>query len=131
MFVIIDENANTDNCFNKSWDELTQLQKNAAEVFEYNEETWNIGYYNDYTSTIEIYLLDRQDQKRYGLKVYEAYPKTITGTDLNQGTNNEIIKISYFFLSVLLIYMMFWFTITHSTWVQDHSDLIFLTGLPT
>ena len=60
----------------------------------FNEETWNIGYYNDYTSTIEIYLLDRQNQKRYGLKLYEAYPKTITGTDLNQGTNNEIIKIA-------------------------------------
>ena len=28
------------------------------------------------------------------LRIYEAYPKTITGTDLNQGTNNEIIKIA-------------------------------------
>jgi len=58
----------------------------------FNKQTWNIGYYNDYVSTVEIYLLDRQDQRRYGIKLIEAFPKTIGGTDLGQAANNEIIK---------------------------------------
>ena len=63
----------------------------------FNEKTWNIGYYKDYVGTIDTYLLDKQNQRRYGLKVHEAFPKTITATDLNYGTNNEIIKTSVSF----------------------------------
>jgi len=58
----------------------------------FNKQTWNVGYYNDYVSTVEIYLLDRQDQRRYGIKLVEAFPKTIGGTDLSQSANNEIVK---------------------------------------
>jgi len=58
----------------------------------FNKQTWNVGYYNDYVSTVEIYLLDRQDQRRYGIKLVEAFPKTIGGTDLGQASNNEIVK---------------------------------------
>ena len=60
----------------------------------FSEETWNIGYYKDYIADIDIYLLDKQDQRRYGLKIHEAFPKTITATDLNFGTGGEIIKIA-------------------------------------
>ena len=59
----------------------------------FNKQTWNVGYYDDYVSTVEIYLLDKQDQRRYGIKLIEAFPKTIGGTDLSQSANNEIIKI--------------------------------------
>jgi hypothetical protein len=63
----------------------------------FNKQTWNVGYYKDYVKTVEIYLLDRQDQRRYGIKLVEAFPKTIGPTDLSQSTNNEIIKISVSF----------------------------------
>ena len=59
--------------------------------------TWNVKYYEDYTSDIEIYLLDRQDQRRYGIKLIEAFPKTIGPTSLGQGMNNEIVKTSVTF----------------------------------
>ena len=59
----------------------------------FNPDTWNLGYYNDYVGAVEIYLLDKQEQKRYGLKLWEAFPKTINATALNFGTNNEIIKV--------------------------------------
>jgi hypothetical protein len=64
-------------------------QKNA-----YNPQTWNIGYYNDYVGAVEIYLLDKQDQRRYGVKLWDAFPKNINGTDLSYGTQKENIKIT-------------------------------------
>ena len=60
----------------------------------FDPATWNIGYYNDYVSDIDLYLLNRKDQRRFGIKFREAFPKTITPTDLNQANNNQIIKIS-------------------------------------
>ena len=57
----------------------------------YNDTTWNLGYYNDYIGTVDIYLLDKQDEKRYGLRLREAYPKEINGIELSYGSNNEII----------------------------------------
>ena len=60
----------------------------------FDENTWNVGYYNDYVSEVHIYLLDKKDKRRYGLRLVEAFPKTIEATDLNQGTNNEIVKTS-------------------------------------
>ena len=58
----------------------------------FNEKTWNIGYYKDYVGTIDIYLLDKQNQRRYGLKIHEAFPKTISQIDLNYAPSGEIIK---------------------------------------
>ena len=63
----------------------------------FDENSWNVGYYNDYVSEVQIYLLDRKDQRRYGLRLLEAFPKTIEATELNQGTNNEIVKTSVSF----------------------------------
>ena len=63
----------------------------------FNQETWNVGYYNDYKGALEIYLLDKNDQRRYGLKVWEAYPKTIGPIALGYATNNEIVKTEVVF----------------------------------
>jgi hypothetical protein len=58
----------------------------------FNQTTWDVGYYNKYTGTIEIYLLDKQNKKRYGIKLVEAFPKTIGPIPLSQSANNQIIK---------------------------------------
>ena len=58
----------------------------------FNDRTWNVKYHKDYRSTIEIYLLDRKDNRRYGIKLFDAFPKTIGAIDLNYSSNNEIIK---------------------------------------
>ena len=60
----------------------------------FDENTWNVGYYNDYVSEVHIYLLDKKDKRRYGIRLVEAFPKTIEATELNQGSNNELIKTS-------------------------------------
>ena len=60
----------------------------------FNPRTWNVGYYNDYASgTVEIYLLDKNDKTRYGLKLMECFPKEIGPTDLSYASTNEMIKL--------------------------------------
>ena len=65
----------------------------------FDKQTWNVRYYNDYAmqSDVKIYLLDRKDQRQYGIKLVEAFPKTINATDLSQAANNEIIKTTVSF----------------------------------
>ncbi|MGZ9670012.1 hypothetical protein ACXX9E_29070 [Pseudomonas sp. GNP014] len=44
----------------------------------FNPDTWNLGYYNDYVGAVEIYLLDKQEQRRYETKLWEASQKLLT-----------------------------------------------------
>ena len=60
----------------------------------FDERSWNVKYYDDYVGDIDIYLLDKQNTQRYGIKLIDAFPKTITATDLNQSPTNEIVKTS-------------------------------------
>ena len=57
----------------------------------FNETTWNIGYYNDYIGEIQIYVLDKQDKRRYGLKLWEVFPKTIGANQLAYGDNDTLM----------------------------------------
>ena len=57
----------------------------------FNEKTWNIGYYNDYIGSMEIYVLDRKDKRRYGIKLWEVFPKTIGSNALSYGANDTIM----------------------------------------
>ena len=94
--------------------------------FAFDERTWNVGYYNDYISTIDVYLLDRQDNRRYGLKFWEVFPKTINATELNQGTNNEIIKTE------VVLSFRYWTTLDIERQRPSLGDKIFdtiLTGV--
>ena len=59
----------------------------------FDENTWNIGYYKDYIGSIEIFVLDKQDKKRFGIKLWEVFPKTIGSNPLAYGTNDDIMLI--------------------------------------
>ena len=55
----------------------------------YNPQTFDIGYYNDYTGSVEIHTLDEQENRRYGVKLIEAYPKAIGPQSLGYATNDS------------------------------------------
>ena len=55
--------------------------------------TWNVKYYRDYIKDIEIYVLDVQDARRYGLRLRECFPKEIGPASLDAGPAGDIIKI--------------------------------------
>ena len=54
----------------------------------YNPQTFDIGYYNDYVGTIDIHTLDEQENRRYGCRLVEAWPKTIGAQSLGYADNN-------------------------------------------
>jgi len=57
----------------------------------FNETTWNIGYYNDYVGSMEIYILDKQNKKRYGIKLHDVFPKTIGPNSLAYDANDTLM----------------------------------------
>jgi len=60
----------------------------------YNPQTWAMGYYDDYVGSIQIHTLDEQNEKRYGVEIVEAYPKTIAAQSLGYATLNSYQTIS-------------------------------------
>mgnify|MGYP001162178508 FL=1 len=59
----------------------------------FDEKTWNIGYYKDYTGEMQIYILDKQNQRRYGIKLWEVFPKTIGANELAYNSNDQIMLL--------------------------------------
>ena len=54
----------------------------------YNPKTFDIGYYKDYVGTVDIHTLDEQEKRRYGVRLVEAWPKTIGPQQLAYNDNN-------------------------------------------
>ena len=64
----------------------------------YNPQTWSMGYYEDYVGTVQIYQLDEKDNRRYGVELVEAFPKTIAAQALDYSSTNQIHKIGVDFV---------------------------------
>ena len=43
----------------------------------YNPATWSMQYYEDYVGAVQIFQLDDNDERTYGVELIEAFPKTI------------------------------------------------------
>jgi len=55
--------------------------------------TRNFGYYDDYTADIIIEVQDLKNQSRYGVKLYEAFPKSIGAIQMDYA-GKDIMKLS-------------------------------------
>jgi len=58
----------------------------------FNPKTWQVGYYNHYVGTVEIWLLDNQMQRRYGIQLMEAFPSILGDVTLSGAPSAEILK---------------------------------------
>ena len=63
----------------------------------YNPDTWNIGYYDDYTGRIQIFQLDEQNNRRYGVELIECFPQAINALTFTSNPGAEIQKINVTF----------------------------------
>ena len=91
----------------------------------FSEETWNVGYHYNYVSEVQIYLLDKQNQRRYGIRLHEAFPKTIGPVALDQAPSSEIIKIPVTFS------FRWWETLDITRQAPSLKEKIFSTVLNT
>ena len=54
----------------------------------YNPQDFSIGYYYDYIGEIRLYQLDEKDQRRYGIKLLECFPKTVDQMAVTQSAGD-------------------------------------------
>lgn len=58
-----------------------------------NPGSRNFNYYDDYTADIVIEVQDTKNQSRYGIKLFEAYPKSIGAVQLDYA-GKDVMKMS-------------------------------------
>jgi len=69
----------------------------------FDQGTNNVNFYNEYVGAIRVYQLgafaeeNDRDRISYGVHLYECYPKAINAVNYNQGSNDEIQKVSITF----------------------------------
>ncbi len=63
----------------------------------YNPNTYDINYYKEYVGSIDIYQLNEQDERTYGIRLEEAFPKTVAAIAYGHSSNNTINKVSVTF----------------------------------
>ena len=63
----------------------------------YNPNTFAIQYYDDYVGAIEIYSLDNDGARRYGVQLVECFPKTISAQNLdaNPSSAPQTCEVSF------------------------------------
>jgi len=69
----------------KYWDEWMNLIQNPS--------TRDFNYYKNYTTTIKVTVLDTEDVERYSVKLFEAYPKSISSVSLSY-ESKDVMKIT-------------------------------------
>ena len=63
----------------------------------YNPQTWALGYYDEYSGGLQIYSLDHNDRRRYGVEIVECFPKTIAAQSLaaTQATDVQKLQVTF------------------------------------
>ena len=60
----------------------------------YNPNTYNLNYYKEYVGTVDIYQLNEQDERTYGVRLEEAFPKTVEAMAIGHANSNAIQKVN-------------------------------------
>ncbi|CAB4125515.1 tail tube protein [uncultured Caudovirales phage] len=58
--------------------------------------TRNLRYYDEYTTDLWIFVQDKEENTRYGVQLYEAYPKNVSQVDLSYASH-DVMKLSVTF----------------------------------
>jgi len=78
----LDANLETKSWFDK-WQEMS-----------FNSVTHKMKYYEDYIGEMDIYQLDNEGEKSYGIRCEEVYPATIGGIEYSYESTDTIAILS-------------------------------------
>ena len=56
----------------------------------FNTNTYDLNYYKEYVGSIEIYTLNEQDERKYGVLIHEVFPDTINPIQLSQDASTAV-----------------------------------------
>ena len=59
-----------------------------------NSKTFDINYYKEYVGSVDIYQLDERDERRYGIRLEEAFPKSLGEIAYGHASSNQINKVT-------------------------------------
>ena len=59
--------------------------------------SFDVGYYNSYVGGIQIYQLDEQDRRKYGVELVECFPKSVEPVTLDYAAGNTISTVGISF----------------------------------
>ena len=79
--------------FRCSSDMRAKLYFESWQRQSFNTQTWSMQYYEDYIGAVQIYQLDEKDNRKYGVELVEAFPKTIGAMTLDYSNGSEIHKL--------------------------------------
>lgn len=63
-----------------------------------DQQTFEVGYYNDYVKPVKIYQQDKNERTVYGVELLEAYPTSLNGVQLNNDQDGLVelnVSLSY------------------------------------
>ena len=60
----------------------------------FNQDSWEVSYYDQFIGSMQILQDDRQDDTAYRVKLFEVYPKTITQMDVGYAQNDAYHSLS-------------------------------------
>ena len=89
--------ADIDATFQLSSDHKEKKFFETWQRISFDPLTWAMGYYDDYVGTIQIYQLDEQNERRYGVELIECFPKTIAAQTFDYSAVNQQQKVSVTF----------------------------------
>ena len=80
--------------FQMSSDMKEKLFFESWQKQSFNSQTWSMGYYNDYVGSMDIYLLDTNDRRRYGVQLVECFPTDVGQQALDYTPAGDIMTLS-------------------------------------
>ena len=85
--------AEVNATFRCSSDMKEKLYFETWQKQSFNTQTWSMQYYEDYIGAVQIFQLDENNNRKYGVELVEAFPKTIGAMTLDYSNGNEINKL--------------------------------------
>ena len=62
-----------------------------------NKDTFNVAFQEDYAVEVEIFQLDEQNNRTYGIKLVEAFPRSLNLMELNHNAQNQTHRLIVLF----------------------------------
>ena len=60
----------------------------------YNPNTYNLNYYKEYVGSVDIFQLNERDERTYGVRLEEVFPKTVEAMAIGHANSNAIQKVN-------------------------------------